>query len=224
MPRSTCSRRSRGRCSCARLERAHLILLGRGEPAPECRSPAEKISAPVKRLVENLGPGPAFLLGRRYDYLAWNEAFVVVFGDPELVPRAERNLLWLMFTDPARRELVVDWEHMARLCAAKFRADSTPHLGDPDFEQLIASLRRSSPEFCEAWRRHEVEHAREGRKVLNHPVAGRMVFDHAAFTLLQVAEQRLVVYSPTDEAETAAKLDDLLEARRQQQRELVLAG
>ena len=47
---------------------------------------------------------------------------------------------------------------------AKFRADSAAHLGDPSFEELIQALRQSSPEFCKAWKRHEVARAGEGRK------------------------------------------------------------
>src|SRR5205085_5670594 len=56
-------------------ERTHLILLGRGEQAPPCKAPAEEVSPTLRRLVANLGPGPAYLLGRRWDYLAWNESF-----------------------------------------------------------------------------------------------------------------------------------------------------
>ena len=62
-------------------ERAHLILLGRGEEAPavqaasRARSPPRcvgwsRTSAPTRRCV----------LGRRWDYLAWNRAACVVFG------------------------------------------------------------------------------------------------------------------------------------------------
>src|SRR5204862_6018472 len=44
-------------------ERNHLILLGRGEPVPPCKPPVEKVSAELRRLIQNLGPGPAFVLG-----------------------------------------------------------------------------------------------------------------------------------------------------------------
>ncbi len=96
------------------------------------------------------------MLGRRWDYLAWNRAAVALFGDYGRIPRATRNHAWLMFMDPGRRELLSDWEQSARLLVAKFRADSARHLGDPEFEQLIHALRQSSPEFCRAWKRHEV--------------------------------------------------------------------
>jgi PAS domain-containing protein len=191
-------------------ERGHLILLGRGEQGPSCRPPAEKASLPLKRLVENLGPSPAYILGRRWDYLAWNPACRVVFGwEPGQDP-STRNHIWLTFMDPSRRELMTDWERGARRLVAKFRADSAKHIGDPAFERLISSLRAASPEFRKWWERHEVAGLGEGRKELNHPDVGKLVFEHAVFRH-EVSDQRLVLYSPLTEQDTPAKLAQLLE-------------
>jgi len=192
-------------------ERTHLILLGRGEEAPACKPPAERISPTIRRLIENLGPAPAFVLGRRWDYLAWNRAACALFGDFARIPRAARNHLWLTFMDPARRELCPDWVRVARLAVAKFRADSASHIGDPSFEELIQALRQSSLEFCRAWKRHEVARTGEGRRELVHPVEGTLVFEHAVFNPTEAPEQRLILYSPVPEQDTPAKLARLLE-------------
>jgi PAS domain-containing protein len=192
-------------------ERNHLILLGRGEQAKPCEAPPERISPTFRRLVENLGANPAYVLGRRWDYLAWNSAFSVVFGwEPSKDPLS-RNHIWLMFMDPARRELMTDWERGVRLLVARFRADSARNIGDPAFEDLIANLRTFSPEFRKLWNRHEVAGTAEGRKKLNHPVAGRLSFEHAVFLHAEVPEQRLVLYSPVCEDDTPAKLAQLLD-------------
>jgi hypothetical protein len=119
--------------------------------------------------------------------------------------------VWQFFTDPARRELMTDWQRGSRLLVAKFRADSARNIGDPEFERLIAALRRVSPEFCKLWKRHEVARGGEARKVLQHPVAGTMVFEHALFTPVESPQQRLVLYSPVAEEDTPAKLAELLE-------------
>jgi transcriptional regulator with XRE-family HTH domain len=191
-------------------ERVHVISLGRGEEAPPCPSRAERVSPVLKRMIEGLGPSPALVLGRRWDYLAWNGAAAALFGDFGKLPRAARNHVWQLFMDPARRELVADWEQNCRLCAAKFRADSARHIGDPSFEQLIDALRNASPEFCKAWKRHEVARAGEGRKVVHHPVAGTLVFDHAVFSPAEAPEQRMVLYTPTVENDTRQRLAALL--------------
>jgi transcriptional regulator with XRE-family HTH domain len=192
-------------------ERTHLVLLGRGEEPPPSEPPAERVSAALRRMISNLGPNPAFVLGRRWDYLAWNPAAAAVLGDLGSVPRAARNHVWLTFMDPARRELFTDWDRSHTLLVAKFRADSARHLGDPAFEQLIETLRRSSLEFCRAWQRHEVARGGgEGRKVLRHPDVGTLAFEHAVLHPTEGPEQRLILYSPLPDHDTPAKLARLL--------------
>ena len=194
-------------------ERSHLIMLGRGEEAPPCKSPVERVSPTLRRLIENLGPNPAYIIGRRWDYLAWNDAAVALLGDLGAIPRAARNHAWLTFTDPARREMFTDWERSSRMLVAKFRADSARHLGDPAFETLIAALRRSSREFARAWERHEVSRSGESRKDLRHPLAGMMSFSHAVFHPAEKLDQRLILYSPLPDNETAVKLARLMSSR-----------
>ena len=198
----------------SQAERTHLVLLGRGEEPPPCKTPAERATPMLRRLIEGLGPNPAYLIGRRWDYLAWNDAAVALLGDLGALPRAARNHAWQTFTDPARRELFTDWERSSRLLVAKFRADSARHLGDPGFDELIQALRSASPDFCRAWKRHEVSQGGEGRKDLNHPVAGLLSFSHAVFHPTEHSEQRLVLYSPLGEHETRAKMEGLMEELR----------
>jgi transcriptional regulator with XRE-family HTH domain len=198
----------------SRAERTHLVLLGRGEEAPPCKSPAERVSPTLRRLIEHLGPNPAFILGRRWDYLAWNDAAVALLGDLGAIARPARNHAWLTFTDPARREMFTDWEPSSRLLVAKFRADHARNLGDPAFEELIGALRKTSPDFRRAWERHEVSQSGEGRKELRHPTAGLLAFTHAVFHPAEFGEQRLVLYSPLPEHDTVAKLERMLEEQR----------
>ena len=177
-------------------ERTHLILLGRGEEAPPCKAPAEEVSPTLRRLVENLGPDPAYMLGRRWDYLAWNGARARVRGsrDPN---RAARNHMWLWFMDPARRELCSgDWATSARLLVAKFRADSARHIGDPAFEELISALAPVEPRVLQAVEAPRGRPQRRGTQGAHHPVVGPLVFEHAVFNHGEPPEQRLILYSP----------------------------
>jgi transcriptional regulator with XRE-family HTH domain len=196
-------------------ERIHLILLGRGEEAPSCPAPTERVSPTLRRLVQSLDPNPAYVLGRRWDYLAWNDAAVALFGDFGQLPKPARNHVWQMFTDPVRREMMCDWKESSRLCAAKFRADSAHHIGDPAFEQLIESLRKASSEFCQAWRRHEVARAGGGRKQFEHPIVGTLLFEHAVLNPSETPEQRVILYSPVAEYDTREKLAQLLDGERE---------
>jgi len=194
-------------------ERAHLILLGRGEEAPPAKGPKERVHPTIRKIVEGLDPNPACITGRRYDFLVWNDAHSAVFGDPGEMPDRRRNLLWSIFTDPARRTLHADWNKGARRLVARFRAQAARHVGDPDFEDLISALQEASPEFREWWELHEVAGSGVGRKVLNHPKVGKLVFEHAVFMPQESPEQRFVVYSAVPDADTPQKLRRLLGER-----------
>jgi transcriptional regulator with XRE-family HTH domain len=202
-----------GALQLAPAERAHLILLGRGEQLPPVKGPKEKVHQTIRKLVEGLDPNPACIIGRRYDFLAWNEAHSVVFGDPGEMPDGRRNLLWSVLTDPARRTLHTDWNVGARRVVARFRAQAARHVGDPDFESLISTLREASPEFREWWELHEVASSGVGRKVLAHPRAGKLVFEHAVFRPEESPEHRFIVYSAVPVANTPEKLRRLLGER-----------
>jgi transcriptional regulator with XRE-family HTH domain len=191
-------------------ERSHLITLGRGEEAPPPPPEPEHVSPTVRRLIQHLGPSPAYLLGRRWDMLVWNEPFVAVFGDPAKFPPGQRNHIWLMFMDPGRRELLPDWSVAARRQVARFRADYAQHVGDPSFDRLVDSLNEGSAEFRKWWPQHEVLASGEGRKTIIHPTAGRLLFEHAGFRHGENPEHRLLLYSPLPDEDTPAKLEKLL--------------
>jgi transcriptional regulator with XRE-family HTH domain len=211
------------------VERTHLLLLGRGEEAPASTPPAECVSPTIRRMIESLDPSPAFVIGRRWDYLAWNRAACALLCDFDAVPTPERNHLWMMFVDPRRRELMTDWEASARTCVAKFRADHARHLDDPAFDELVQALRGASREFCRFWKRHEVARTGSGRKELVHPEAGRLIFEHAVFHPTDEPEQRLILYTPVPGTGTAEKLEALCaelasQADQLEEERLELAG
>jgi transcriptional regulator with XRE-family HTH domain len=195
-------------------ERSHLIVLGRGEEIVAGRAPREQASQTLVRLIENLGSSPACILGRRWDFLTWNDAYAVVFGDPLQLAPERRNMIWATFAEPARRTLFKDWTEGAQQVVARFRADSARHVGDPEFDELIEELKRGSADFNRWWKRHEVVRSGIGRKLLAHPVAGEMAFEHAVFKLEESPEQRLVLYTPLSDDETAEKVQRLLGCRQ----------
>jgi len=67
-----------------------------------------------------------------------------------------------------------------------------------------------SPEFRAWWPEHEVLGAPEGRKTLNHPQAGYLMFEHLTFQVFDAPDLKVNVYTPLDEADTPAKLSKLL--------------
>jgi transcriptional regulator with XRE-family HTH domain len=191
-------------------ERRHLFLLS-GRPEPPGRSSGpECVSESLRRMLASLIHQPAYVTGRRWDVLAWNAAAGAVFGDYGRLEGDERNIMHMVFADPAHRRLLVDWEILAPAVLAMFRADCAHYAGDPDFERLVARLRAESAEFRDWWPKREVIRPPSGRKRIDHPAAGQMEFEYMSFSVIDAAEMRLVVYAPLETADTATKLAALL--------------
>src|SRR4051794_13926621 len=75
----------------SKTEHAHLKALARDGARGTFKR--EIVPPPIRRLVESL-PHPAYITGRRWDVLAWNEAAEQVFAFARL-PEQDRNTMIL---------------------------------------------------------------------------------------------------------------------------------
>ncbi len=189
-------------------ERLHLFALA-GLPLPLDTAPHEEVSAALERFVQGL-PHPAYVLGRRWDYLTWNRAAQLVFGPLDELPAAERNVLRRMFLDPARRRLHTDWACAAAGMVARFRADCAPYIGEPWCAALIEELTTLSPEFRRLWAQHDVKGSPDGLKDYQHPQAGRLMLQHLILRLSDAPGLAIVAYTPLPDLDTPGKLARLL--------------
>jgi transcriptional regulator with XRE-family HTH domain len=188
-----------------RHETEHLFMLA-GHPPPLLQSPVEAVTTGIRHILDSLNPNPAYLVDQRWDLVAWNRTACYVFGNFEVKPLLERNLMWLVFTEPAMRQLFADWSGFARCLLVHFRADYSQSLDDPRAIELAELLQRVSPEFQHWWKGHDVARPPEWRKELDHPIVGRLSLDSTTFQVPPAAKLRLVVYTPVGETNTANKL------------------
>lgn len=187
-------------------ERRHLFALA-DEPLPADLAPTP-VSPTLQRLVDALDPHPAYLLSPCWDLLAWNAAEAGLIGDPARLPAAERNILWLLFTDPAMRQLLVDWRGEAQRLLAQYRAVAGQHAGDPRFETLTTALSAASDDFRRWWDRHDIAGFQPARKQFDHPRLGRLTLDYVKLAAVDAPDIKLVTYLPTDD-DTHRKLHRL---------------
>ena len=195
-------------------EAHHLLTLsGYGWDAVGIESVrTETITPHLQRLLDQLKYCPAWVLGERWDILAWNRAATVIFGDLAAMDGVERNAFYQMFLTTRFRETLVDWHLHARDMVAKMRLIHASHVEDPWFNELIQLLRARSPEFAAWWGDQLVQLPRDGTKYYNHPKSGRLAFD---YTVLDVADERfatlhLVLYLPAPGTKTRKKMATLL--------------
>ncbi len=191
-------------------ERAYLFTLARDE-APRSSAPAAATVSPaLQSILDALDPYPAYVTDARWTVVAWNQAARRVFANFEAMSRRQRNILWFAFMQPGHRELLVDWEGEAQRTLALFRASTGRYVGEPWYKELIADLARVSPAFEAWWSRDDVRAVHAGRKELNHPEVGRLVFHPTTMQIAEAPDLQMVVYPPLAEADTARKLCALI--------------
>ncbi|MFE6691433.1 helix-turn-helix transcriptional regulator [Streptomyces sp. NPDC057743] len=179
------------------VEQRHLYALA-GELPPE-QPPGGGPGPALQRLVDALDPHPAYLLDTNWDLVGWNRAEAGLIGDPGQLAPDERNLLWLVFTDPTMRTLLADWEGQARDLVAQFRADAGERFGDPRVARLTKELAARSEEFATWWEAHHLADLGSSRRTFHHPRAGDLTFDYAKLAALDAPGVKLFVCMPGDE-------------------------
>ena len=192
------------------VERIQLFRLARREPAIDSTPRRETVSPRFQRMLDQSDIMPSFVMGRRWDVLGWNRAARAFFLDFEQVPSDERNMVWLFFTHPGLRSLLVDWSTRAQDTLARFRADYGRYAGDSHFVQLVDRLNAVSPEFAQWWPRHDVLPMSEGCGQYNHPLVGRMVVDHMTFSVVDNPGLRVIALLP--EASSMKKMRKVIAA------------
>lgn len=176
-----------------KVDAAHLRALARnGDRAaftPESVPPA------LERLVASLEL-PAYITGRRWDLLAWNESAADVLGFGRLAS-ADRNILVFMFVEPDSRRLFgASWSDEARRMIALFRATYDLHADAPAFVELVERLRAHSKEFTKWWDAHDIHSGAAGEKVLIHPERGAERYEYATFQANDNPALKLAIYTP----------------------------
>jgi hypothetical protein len=158
-------------------------------------------------------PGPAYLLGMRWDIVGWNAAACTVFpmmAHFDEPPRGEfdRNLVYLMFTSLQARQVIVPWEEHAQRILKHFRIDYAQHRETADFEGLIQALTHQSLEFAEWWVNPDIGVGTMTRKEVMHPVVGRLLLDQGTYLVVDSPTLKMVLDVPHDR-ETYHKLQRL---------------
>jgi transcriptional regulator with XRE-family HTH domain len=164
----------------------------------------------LRHLLEALDAAPAFAVGGDWSIAAWNRAYEALYPGVASVPPADRNLLWLVFTDPYVRKMLPNWERDSRHFLAEFRAESGARLGEPGHTALVERLKLASPEFLREWRDHTVAGFTSRERLFHHPAIGDLTFEHHRLTPSDDPSLHVVIYTPLAGTPTAERIARLL--------------
>ncbi|MFE7843245.1 helix-turn-helix transcriptional regulator [Streptomyces sp. NPDC057474] len=174
-------------------QRDHLFELAASAGYEPRRRPAQKVHPQLRRILDELTTTPALVLGRHLDILAWNPLAAALLTDFDLVPEKKRNYARLLFTDPAFRELYLDWRTNARTCVAHLRLEAARHPGDPGMAALVGELSVADADFRQWWAGRQMTGLRMGTKRLRHPLVGDLTLDWDSLTCTADPAQKLVI-------------------------------
>ncbi|MGX9964145.1 helix-turn-helix transcriptional regulator [Roseomonas sp. F4] len=178
-------------------ERDHLFLLGLGRlPAVRYRPPGE-ISPRLQRVLDTMGASPAIIATMRWDVIAWNAAAAAVLTDYGMLPPEERNVLRRVFLDARSRAMNLDWEGVARMTVAVFRAGIARAGARDTAEELVRELRQASPDFARIWDEGDVCGLSDGIKHLRHATLGEIALEYSAFAVDGRPDLTMLVFTPT---------------------------
>jgi transcriptional regulator with XRE-family HTH domain len=179
-------------------EHSHLFTLA-GISTTTIADQCLNLCPTAQPLIDQLEPFPATVVNARLDLLAFNRVYASFFEDLDAIPVEDRNILWLAFTHPRWREVIVDWDDITGRMVAEYRALMAEHLDDPAWKTLVARLHAASPEFAAVWERHDVQGVESRTKRAMHPTAGLLLLDYTNLWLNQGLGIRIVAFSPADE-------------------------
>lgn len=186
-------------------ERDHLFSLA-GLRADHDLTSHPHVTPALRILLDQLDPNPAYLLDRAWNIVAWNHAEVALF--PGLLRHADGrpNLLELVFADAELAGMMVDHaEEQARL-VAQFRLHRTSMPEDDELRALVTRLEATSTTFGVLWHAKDVASFASTRRVFDHPLAGRLEFDHHRLAVLDQDGAQLVVYTSVPGSDSADRL------------------
>jgi transcriptional regulator with XRE-family HTH domain len=187
-------------------EREHLYRLADVPEAAAVDDAAQvaQVAPDIQRILDGLTTLPAAIVNERFDLLAWNQAYAMLFPGIVSQPACERNTLWFTFTYSPCCHPYLNREEQLGTLVAQLRGAYGRHVGEPAWTKFVRRLQAASPEFARLWAQHEVAGPTTYLKIFRHPAHERLVMTTTSLAILAAPGTRMVVYTPADDVTMAA--------------------
>ena len=165
-----------------------------------CRMPPE-----IQLILDSMGH-VATVVNERFDMIATNRHFDVMFPSVLAQAKEHHNVFWCMFNLSECCHPFVNRHETIPQMVAMLRGAYARHVGEPVWEKLIRDLIDYSDLFAEMWSRNDVAAFGQQLRVYYQPAVGQLHFTSTSFGIHGTAGLRMQVMVPADEATAAAHL------------------
>jgi transcriptional regulator with XRE-family HTH domain len=168
--------------------------------------PRAGVDPTLLRMMESWSGSAAFVLDPLLDIIATNSLADALFAPFS----STRNLVEMVFLDPAGRSMYVDWDRAAESSVAALRATARFSSDDDRRTELLDALRTGSETFRDLWDRYDVHPKTQEQKTLFHPAVGEITIDFHTFGVSSMPGSELVVYQAEPGSESERRLRGLV--------------
>lgn len=182
------------------LERDHLFILAQNRPPAEDGETGINLPQTIQDLMDDLTMSPCYAWNLKWDIIGWNRAADAVFKFHSY-DKNSLNFIWLLFTEPHIRNLIINWEKQANDILSSFRRDYAKDKNDADANILINSLKNKSPDFASLWERQEAHAKCEGVRDMKIDTIGEVSFEHATLIIDEKRHLKLTYYKAMSNVE-----------------------
>jgi len=190
----------------APVERNHLHDLVRSAAAPRRSDGPEQVPLqPGARLMLDSLEIPAIILDAHGTVQAINRLGRALLVGLDASPSPAASHPRWIFLEPSTRELMTDWEMVARSSVGVMRQAAGRAPNDTALHSLIGELSVASPEFRSWWAEHDIDTRCGGPKRFHHPFVGDLVL-HVESMQLQDGQHWLYAYAAEPGSRSAESL------------------
>ncbi|KRE99346.1 transcriptional regulator [Paenibacillus sp. Soil766] len=153
---------------------------------------------------------PAIIANHRTEVLSYNRLATEIITDFHALPKDERVMTRLIFSDPNLREQLVNWNEFANFTMGVFRMYYDQNARDRWFEGFVKQMCLECADFQQLWRLHNVQQKKAIHYTFDHCVAGRLFFQLNTFSTINGDEDlHCCIFTPIVSSGTEEKIADL---------------
>lgn len=169
--------------------RGHVFRLAGLNPRLEPNNSHDSVHPDLLRLLVSFPTAAAYVLGPAFDVLATNPIATALLSPFE----GTRNMVRILFQDPAARVVFVEWPIVVRATVHALRLNAGIYPQDAEIRSLVEDMLASSEEFRSLWSDQSVGALSRAYKVFVHPQVGRVELTYQTFDVHDAPGQQLLV-------------------------------